>query len=113
MSEKLELTGKIHHVGPLETVGKNNLEKRILVVETNDKYPQQVAFEVLKENAGRINETHVGSNVRVAFNVRGREYQGRWFVNLTAWWISFTGKDESAPEQAGTGGDMPDENMPF
>ena len=111
--QKLELTGKISHVGPLETVGKNNLEKRLFVIETEGNYPQQIAFECFKDNAHKVKDADKGCRVRVSFDVRGREYQGRYYTNLTAWKVSFMGRDESAPEQTSPSAEMPDENMPF
>lgn len=86
---KLELIGEIVHIGEVEMLPTNNTEKRIFVIEIDPgKYSQQVAFELFKDKVTMINAFEVGQTVTVSFNIRGREYQGKWYTNLQAWKIS-------------------------
>lgn len=62
--------------------------KREFVVTTADgRYPQDIKFECVKEKTGLLNAVKPGQRVTVAFDIRGNEYNGRYFVNLSAWRI--------------------------
>ncbi len=60
--------------------------KRTFVIETQDAYPQKMAFLMFND---RIDQYPVrpGDFVRVSFEVNSREYQGRWYTDLRAWRI--------------------------
>lgn len=84
----LELTGEIVHIGEVEQI-PGGAEKRIFVLEIEPgQYSQQVAFELFKGKISLINAFKLGDTVTASFNVRGREWNDKWFVNLQAWKIS-------------------------
>lgn len=66
----------------------SGFSKREFVVQTEDRYPQPIKFELFKERCSRIDEFQVGDAVRVNFDLRGNEYEGRYFVNLVCWKLS-------------------------
>jgi len=87
-----ELEGKIIHIGETETVGKDgNFQKRQVVIDDGDaKYPQQIPFEVVQDKCPLLDDFAVDENVRIFYNMRGREYERRdggrgWFLNLSVW----------------------------
>ena len=84
---QLELTGEIVHIGEVEQI-PGGAEKRIFVVESEGQYPQQIAFELFKDKISLINPFKVGEIVTAYFNLRGREWKGKWYVNLQAWKIA-------------------------
>lgn len=53
---------------------KNNFKKREVVVSTEEDYPQHIKFEFTDD----ISE---GERVRIAFQLKGNEYQGKYFNN--------------------------------
>lgn len=62
--------------------------KREFVVTTSDeRYPQDIKFECVKERCSLLDEIKIGQKVLVSFDLRGNENKGRYFVNLTAWKI--------------------------
>jgi len=71
------------------------LTKREFVIETEEKYPQQVKFELVNDKTGIIDPFTVGATLKVFFNVRGREWNGKYFVNLNAWKIERVGSSET------------------
>lgn len=81
-----EMTGKIKQIHQTVTF-PSGFSKREFVVTTHDQYPQDVAFEVIKEKTALLDSLSAGQEVTVHFEIRGREYNGRHFVNLTAWKI--------------------------
>lgn len=84
MSDKYEITGTVKLVGEMQTFG-SGFTKRPLVVTTADKYPQDVQIEFVKEGCSKLDGVGPGDEVTVAFNIRGSEYNGRYFVNLQGW----------------------------
>lgn len=104
LSMAYELTGKIKLIGDTQTFNKG-FTKRELVVTTEEKYPQDVAIDATMDKIERLNEFKVGERVKVSFDIRGREYNGRHFVNLSLWKIQNAGQagegsgaDEYEPE---------------
>jgi hypothetical protein len=78
-----EMTGSITHILAMQTF-QSGFTKREFVIETEDKYPQQIKFECVKQDCSLLDTRQVGEEVRVNFSVRGNEYQGQFYVNLQA-----------------------------
>ena len=91
----LELKGKIKVINPTETFG-SGFTKREFVITTAEQYPQDVKFEVVKDKCDTLDSYRVGQEVAVQFNVRGNEYNGKYYVSLQAWKI-VVGQQSSAP----------------
>jgi single-strand DNA-binding protein len=61
--------------------------KRDFVITTNDQYPQDIKFGALKERVEQLDGLSVDDEVTVKFDIRGREYNGNYYVDLNAWRI--------------------------
>jgi single-strand DNA-binding protein len=98
---KYETQGSIKAIFPVMTF-KNDFTKREFVVTTEaDKYPQDLKFELVKDKCAQLDKYQVGQRVKVEFDLRGSEYQGKYYVNLSAWRLSPAegdGMDQSAPD---------------
>tara|TARA_R110000850_G_C9996151_1_gene468185 strand:+ start:15415 stop:15777 length:363 start_codon:yes stop_codon:yes gene_type:complete len=79
-----ETYGKITVIEETQTFA-SGFSKREFVIEIPGDYPQLVKFQMLKERADVLESMAVGQMVSVNANVEGREYNGKYFVNLTAW----------------------------
>ena len=82
-----EVIGKVIVLGNTEEVGQNGFTKRMLVVESSEQYPQKLAIDFVKEKTSILDNYKVGDEVKVSVNLRGTEYNGRYFVNLQGWKI--------------------------
>lgn len=82
----LELKGKIKVINPTETFG-SGFTKREFVITTNEQYPKDVKFEVVKDKCDTLDKYKVGQEITVQFNIRGNEYGGKYYVSLQAWKI--------------------------
>lgn len=61
---------------------KNNFKKREVVVSTEEDYPQHIKFEFTDENGiNKLDDISEGERVRIAFQLKGNEYQGKYFNN--------------------------------
>jgi hypothetical protein len=86
----LELEGNIIKINDTQQVSAS-FSKREFVIETIENYPQKVAFELTQDKTGLIDGYQLGDKIKVHFNVRGREWNGKYFTNLQAWKIESTG----------------------
>jgi hypothetical protein len=59
--------------------------KREIVIETDDKYPQQVMLEFSQDKCQLLDNCKVDDNVQIGFNIRGREWNGKYFTRLEGW----------------------------
>ena len=84
----MELSGKIIAVLE-ERSGTNkagsNWKCRQYVLETMDKYPQRMSFEVFGEDKINSMNIQAGETLTVWFDVDAREYNGKWFNQIRAW----------------------------
>jgi single-strand DNA-binding protein len=87
MANSFELIGSLKVIEDLQTF-KSGFTKREFVIEVPDgKYPQMIKFECVRDKIELLNSLNVGDEVKVTFDIRGNEYNGRYYVNLNAWKI--------------------------
>ena len=70
--------------------------KRDFVITTNDQYPQDIKFGALKERVEQLEGLSVEDEVTVKFDVKGREYNGNYYVDLNAWRIERGASSQAA-----------------
>lgn len=88
-----ELTGTIKVINDTQTF-ESGFQKREFVVTTNDpNYPQDIKLELIKDKCSVLDTYNVGQDVKVSFNLRGNEYNGKYYVNLQAWRVELNSED--------------------
>ncbi len=92
-----EISGTVKKVFDTQTFA-SGFSKREFVVTTEDKFPQDIKLECLKEKASILEGVEEGQRVKVRFDITGREYNGRYFVNLNAWRLEAEGTSSAAEE---------------
>lgn len=90
------ITGRLINIGAIESVGANGFQKRQIVIETTGQYPQQVAFELTKDKCSIADSYKVGQQVEIGFDLRGREYNGKYYTNLNAWKVNPINQEETS-----------------
>lgn len=80
----MELTGKVKVIMDQQTFD-SGFTKREFVVTTQEQYPQDIKLECIKDKCSLLDSLNPGDEVKVQFNLRGNEYQGKYYVNLQAW----------------------------
>jgi non-homologous end joining protein Ku len=116
MSE-LKIQGTIIKIGELKT-WDSGFSKVEFVINTAEQYPQDVKFEIVKEKAEQfLKYNKVDDAVDVSFNVRGNEYEGKFYVNLQAWKVFKTDELQSAAVEPTKAEEKPstdeDDDLPF
>lgn len=92
----MTITGTIHHIGPVETVGSNGFTKQLLVVNNGQQYDNLTPIEFAKDKTALLNGLRVGQSVTVHINLGGREYNGKYYPSVRGWKVE---ADQSAPPQ--------------
>src|SRR5690625_7711941 len=80
-----EIVGKLHK--KFETEQKTqSFSAREFILETNDNnYVQLLKFQLTQDRCGLLDPFEEGQELKVYFDLRGREWNGRYFTNLNAW----------------------------
>lgn len=98
MSE-LVITGTIKVIGEPQTIS-DKFRKLEFVVETEGQYPKTIAFQVVNDGIDKfLKYNSEGQVVEVKFNVESKEYNGKYFTNVTAWSIRSSNGTENAAKQ--------------
>ncbi|MEM9017669.1 MAG: DUF3127 domain-containing protein, partial [Verrucomicrobiota bacterium] len=101
MGKSFELEGTVKMVGEVQTFA-SGFSKREFVIEVEDgRYPQSIKFECVKEKTSLTDGLSEGDQVNVTFDIRGNEYNGRYYVNLNAWKLEKSGGGGGAATDPG------------
>lgn len=80
-----EAIGKIKLISDTQSFPSGFTKREFVVTTGNDKYPQDLKFEVVKDKCSMLDAFKPGADVQVNFDIRGNEYNGKYFVNLSCW----------------------------
>lgn len=80
-----EIVGKMYKKFAAESKSPT-FQAREFVIEVMDgNYPQMVKFQLLQERCQLLDSYNEGEEVKVHFDLRGREWQGKFFTTLNCW----------------------------
>lgn len=91
-----ELTGTVKIIQEPQTFASGFSKRELIVTVPDGNYPQDISLEFLKEKADLLNDLNVGDEVTVSFNLRGREYNGKYYNNLTGWKLQKGGQQDNS-----------------
>jgi len=86
----MEVQGKIKLIKETETF--NDFRKRVLVLTTDEQYPQTLAIEFVQDKTDVLNNFKSGQGVKIGINLRGREWTNKegktiYFNTIQGWRI--------------------------
>ncbi|GAA5222091.1 hypothetical protein GCM10025777_27220 [Membranihabitans marinus] len=97
-----EIQGKLYKKFDTEEKTQS-FSAREFVLEVNDSnYVQLLKFQLTQDRCGLLDNFQEGGEIKVYFDLRGREWNGKYFTNLNAWKLEM-------PQPAAGGGDFPSE----
>ena len=98
----LELEGRISRKEARQSgqSARGSWVKQDFILEYQDgSFPAEVCFTSFgNEKVAELDKFQVGDLVKVSFNLRAREYNGRWYNDVRVWRISPAG--QSRPQAA-------------
>ena len=100
----LELEGTLRQKLGVQqgTSARGQWAKQEFILEFPDgNFTSQACFTAFgQDKVAELNKYQVGDRIKVSFNIRGREYNGRWYTDLQIWRISPAGVADAAPAPA-------------
>lgn len=88
-------------ISEVQSFASGFTKREFVVTTAHDKFPQDLKFEVVKDKCSMLDSFKTGDEVQVNFDIRGNEYNGKYFVNLSCW------KLQAAGAGGGSGGGEP------
>lgn len=88
----LSITGTIHKIFDRESVSEKFTKRNFVVNMPDGNYPQMINFQLSQDRCDLIDNWKVGDDVKVNFNLRGREWQEKFFTTIEAWKIEANGQ---------------------
>lgn len=90
-----ETEGSLHKI--FETQSKSDtFQTREFVIKQDGNYPQFIKFQLTQDRCDLISNHKEGDRIKVSFDLRGREWNEKFFTNLNAWRIDAAAAVESA-----------------
>lgn len=99
----MEITGVIIKKQEEPTTGVsqagNEWKKQSIVINTGGDYPQLLQVDFMNAKCDQLAAFNVDSEVTVDINLNGREYNGKYYTNITGWKVSSPGDEVTSAEQ--------------
>jgi hypothetical protein len=115
--EMHEQSGTVKVIFEEQTFASGFNKREFVITDEADKYPQDIKFECVKDKVELVNKLSVGQKVKVTFDLRGNEYNGKYYVNLAAWKVESlaagNSADSSEPPPFDPADEILDEEPPF
>jgi hypothetical protein len=90
------ITGSIKLIGDTSEYGASKFRKREFVLTTPGEYPQDIKLELYQDDCNLIDQYIAGDDIEANYNVRGNEYNGKYYVNLQAWRLCASSTDKGS-----------------
>ena len=97
-SQSFEIQGKLHKVFPSENKSGSFQAREFVIEVESGQYSQLIKFQLTQDRCDLIDSYSEGEEIQVSFDLRGREWDGKYFTNLNAWRLnrpSYTEKTDS------------------
>ena len=86
-----EITGKLVKIFAIESKTASFQAREFVIETSTDRYPQMVKFQLTQDKCSAVDNYAEGQDVKVYFDLRGREWNGKYFTNLNAWKVEGAG----------------------
>ncbi len=118
MARNLTASGHLHTVLPTKVISDSfRVREFVLERDQSGKYPQLVLFQATNDACEKLDELHVGDEIEVEFDLRGRQWTNRdgdikFFNSLNVWrWDVL--KRAAPPAPAPAPSPAVDDDIPF
>lgn len=107
----MNVKGNIKLIKETQTF-ESGFSKREFVVTTQEQYPQDIKMEFVKDKCSILDNYKENDLVEVGINLRGNEYEGKYYVNIQAWRIDKLVTENTPIPESISQGDSSDD-LPF
>ncbi len=82
-----EITGRLHKKFDTENKTESFQAREFVIVVDNSGYTNFIKFQLVQDKCALIDPYEEGQDIKVHFDLRGREWNEKYFTNLNAWRI--------------------------
>lgn len=93
----MDITGIIKVKNNEQQVSEKFKKREFVLTDNSSQYPQHIQFQLTQDRCSLLDSYNVGDQVKVYFNLRGREWNDpktnsiRYFNSLEAWKLERVG----------------------
>ncbi len=98
------ITGKLKVVNETQQIKDTFRKREFVLTDDSSTYSQHISFQLIQDNCDLLNGYQVGEEVKLMFNIRGREWTSpsgevKYFNSLDVWKLERAGNavDSAAP----------------
>ena len=96
----LTIKGAIKLINEVKVISDKFSVREFVITTPDAKYPQDIILSAVNDKMSILDSIRPGQEVEVSFNLRGREFNGRYYNTLDAWKVTATAntaKDDDLP----------------
>ncbi len=104
-----EVVGKLYKKFNTENKTQTFRAREFVIENPDGNYPQMIKFQLVQDRCDILDAYQEGDEIKVFFDLRGREWNEKFFTNLNAWRLEKTSTEAPAPQAP----PAPAEEAPF
>ncbi|MEE9334922.1 MAG: DUF3127 domain-containing protein [Granulosicoccaceae bacterium] len=115
--------GKLHKIFPTEQKTEKFSAREFVIELVDGKFPEFIKFQLTQDKCALMDDYSEGDEIVVDFDLRGREWNERYFTNLNAWRVAKADGSSGSGSSGGGQKEMPaatatdtadfDDDIPF
>jgi single-strand DNA-binding protein len=95
-----EVEGTLYRLFQTEQKSASFSAREFVLEIPDGNYPQFIKFQAVQDRCAMLDNYREGERIKVSFDLRGREWQGKFLTNLNAWRIERGGAVENSSSAA-------------
>ncbi len=92
-----EIKGKLYRKFDTEQKTETFRAREFVLLVEDGNYPQYLKFQLTQDRCSLIDPFELNDEILVHFDLRGREWNDKFFTNLNAWRLEKAQKGEEPP----------------
>ena len=84
----LTIKGAVKLVNEVKVISDRFSVREFVITTLDPKYPQDILFQAVNDKIDMIDSLRKAQVVDVSFNLRGREFNGRYYNTLDVWKVT-------------------------
>ena len=84
----LTIKGAVKLINEVKMISDRFSVREFVITTLDPKYPQDILFQAVNDKIDMVTPLRNGQVVEVSFNLRGREFNGRYYNTLDVWKVT-------------------------
>lgn len=95
--------GFIHKIFDTEQKSEKFQTREFVIEQRDSQYPQMIKFQLTQDKCSLVDTYNEGDEITVHFDLRGREWNEKYFTNLQCWKIEAGAGSTQSGNQSSAG----------